>query len=41
MDDQLEVTYWVERTQWGKGIASAALRILLASANPLAHDALV
>jgi len=30
IDDQLEVTYWVERTQWGKGIASAALRILFA-----------
>jgi len=30
MDDQLEVTYWVDRTQWGKGIASAALRLLLA-----------
>jgi RimJ/RimL family protein N-acetyltransferase len=30
IDDQLEVTYWVERTQWGKGIASAALQILLA-----------
>jgi RimJ/RimL family protein N-acetyltransferase len=30
MDDQREVTYWVDRTQWGKGIASAALRILLA-----------
>ena len=30
MDDQLEVTYWVDRTQWGKGIASAALQILLA-----------
>ncbi|MGH2881542.1 MAG: GNAT family N-acetyltransferase [Solirubrobacteraceae bacterium] len=29
-DDQLEVTYWVDRTLWGKGIASAALRILLA-----------
>jgi RimJ/RimL family protein N-acetyltransferase len=25
-----EVTYWVDRTQWGKGIAGAALRILLA-----------
>jgi RimJ/RimL family protein N-acetyltransferase len=24
------VTYWVDRTQWGKGIASAALQILLA-----------
>ena len=30
IDDQLEVTYWVERTHWGKGIASAALQILLA-----------
>ena len=30
IDDQLEVTYWVGRTHWGKGIASAALRILLA-----------
>ena len=30
IDNQLEVTYWVDRTQWGKGIASAALRILLA-----------
>jgi RimJ/RimL family protein N-acetyltransferase len=29
-DNQPEVTYWVDRTQWGKGIASAALRILLA-----------
>src|SRR4029453_5436541 len=30
IDDQLEVTYWVDRTQWGKGIASAALQLLLA-----------
>jgi RimJ/RimL family protein N-acetyltransferase len=30
IDNQREVTYWVERAQWGKGIASAALRILLA-----------
>jgi RimJ/RimL family protein N-acetyltransferase len=30
VDDQTEVTYWVDRAQWGKGIASAALRILLA-----------
>jgi RimJ/RimL family protein N-acetyltransferase len=30
IDSQLEVTYWVDRTQWGKGIASAALQILLA-----------
>jgi RimJ/RimL family protein N-acetyltransferase len=29
MDDRLEVTYWVDRTQWGKGIATAALRLLL------------
>jgi hypothetical protein len=30
IDDRPEVTYWVDRTQWGKGIASAALQILLA-----------
>ena len=30
IDDQPEVTYWVGRTYWGKGIASAALQILLA-----------
>ena len=30
IDDQPEVTFWVDRTQWGKGIASAALQILLA-----------
>jgi len=30
MDDQLEVTYWVDRAHWGKGIASAALQLLLA-----------
>jgi RimJ/RimL family protein N-acetyltransferase len=29
IDGQLEVTYWVDRTQWGKGIASAALQIVL------------
>jgi RimJ/RimL family protein N-acetyltransferase len=29
MDDQLEVTYWVGRTHWGKGIASSALQLLL------------
>lgn len=29
IDDQLEVTYWVDRALWGKGIASAALQILL------------
>ncbi len=30
IDDQSEVTYWVDRAQWGRGIASAALGILLA-----------
>lgn len=30
IDDELEVTYWIDRAQWGKGIASAALQLLLA-----------
>jgi len=30
IDDELEVTYWVDRRHWGKGIASAALELLLA-----------
>jgi RimJ/RimL family protein N-acetyltransferase len=30
IDGRLEVTYWVDRAHWGKGIASAALRLLLA-----------
>jgi RimJ/RimL family protein N-acetyltransferase len=30
IDNQAEVTYWVDRMQWGKGIASAALQLLLA-----------
>lgn len=30
IDDRPEVTYWVDREQWGKGIATAALRIVLA-----------
>jgi len=30
LDDKREVTYWVDRMQWGKGIATAALQILLA-----------
>jgi RimJ/RimL family protein N-acetyltransferase len=30
IDDQPEVTYWVDRNLWGKGVASAALQILLA-----------
>lgn len=29
LDGRREVTYWVERRSWGKGIASAALQILL------------
>lgn len=30
IDDRLEVTYWVDRALWGKGIATAALLLLLA-----------
>lgn len=30
IDDQLEVTYWVDRALWGQGIASAALQIVVA-----------
>ncbi len=30
IDGQPEVTYWVDRALWGKGIASAALQLLLA-----------
>jgi RimJ/RimL family protein N-acetyltransferase len=30
IDGELEVTYWIDRAQWGRGIASAALGILLA-----------
>ena len=30
IDDQPEVTYWIDRTRWGRGIASAALQLLLA-----------
>ena len=30
IDGELEVTYWVDRAQWGRGIASEALQILLA-----------
>jgi RimJ/RimL family protein N-acetyltransferase len=30
VDDQPEVTFWVDRTQWGRGIATAALQIVLA-----------
>jgi RimJ/RimL family protein N-acetyltransferase len=30
LDGRREVTYWVDRAQWGKGIASAALQLLLA-----------
>ena len=27
--DQTEVTYWIDRTAWGRGIASRALQLLL------------
>jgi RimJ/RimL family protein N-acetyltransferase len=30
VDDQTEVTYWIDRALWGRGIASAALQSLLA-----------
>ena len=30
IDNRAEVTYWVGRTHWGKGIATAALELLLA-----------
>lgn len=30
MEGDLEVTYWVDRSFWGKGVASAALQLLLA-----------
>jgi RimJ/RimL family protein N-acetyltransferase len=30
IDDRREVTYWVDRALWGKGVATAALGILLA-----------
>jgi RimJ/RimL family protein N-acetyltransferase len=33
IDDELEVTYWVGRAHWGKGVASAALRLLLAETS--------
>src|SRR3954451_10141639 len=33
MDDQLEVTYWIDRAYWGKGVATAALRLLLADTS--------
>ena len=39
IDNQPEVTYWVDRTQWGKGIASAALQILLAETAERPLDA--
>ena len=29
IDGEREVTYWVERAHWGKGIATTALRLLL------------
>lgn len=29
MDDQLEVTYWIDRAVWGQGVAGRALALLL------------
>jgi RimJ/RimL family protein N-acetyltransferase len=29
VEDQTEVTYWIDRAQWGKGIATRALALLL------------
>lgn len=29
VDDQTEVTYWIDRALWGRGVASAALQSLL------------
>jgi RimJ/RimL family protein N-acetyltransferase len=29
IDDEREVTYWIDRAHWGKGIASAAVQLLL------------
>ncbi|GAA3517770.1 GNAT family N-acetyltransferase [Actinocatenispora rupis] len=38
MDGDTEVTYWVDRAWWGKGVATAALGLLLAevSTRPIA-----
>ncbi|MEQ1737569.1 MAG: GNAT family N-acetyltransferase, partial [Rhodoglobus sp.] len=30
MEGEREVTYWIDRSRWGRGIASAALALLLA-----------
>jgi RimJ/RimL family protein N-acetyltransferase len=30
IEGELEVTYWVDRAHWGKGVATAALELLLA-----------
>jgi RimJ/RimL family protein N-acetyltransferase len=35
IDNQPEVTYWVDRTQWGKGIASAALLLAETAERPV------
>ena len=37
MEDDLEITYWIDRPLWGRGIASAALTLLLreVTARPL------
>jgi RimJ/RimL family protein N-acetyltransferase len=33
IENDLEVTYWIDRTHWGKGVATAALRLLLAETD--------
>jgi RimJ/RimL family protein N-acetyltransferase len=33
IDDQTEVTYWIDRALWGRGIASAALQSFLSIAT--------
>jgi RimJ/RimL family protein N-acetyltransferase len=30
--DEREVTYWIDRAYWGRGVATAALRVLLTQA---------
>lgn len=35
MDDRREVTYWIDRAAWGRGVATAALRLFLAEVDPV------
>ena len=34
MDGQREVTYWIGKPYWGQGVATEALRLLLATVDP-------